>query len=176
MASKDASEDEFEDTYVYVEVSGLSDTSFLHSANGECKVLGLDSEKPVFEFGGQIFTGNYKDVLGTAVVFEEDEEKIRSGEGVEIIQSELDPEHSVQVQPLRFKCITNKKLHLFKGFLSEKGDGKDITGCAEVDLEDEEEADDDTTMEADADNADDADEKNEPDVESAVENMSVDQT
>jgi hypothetical protein len=29
----------FQETYVYVEISGLSDTNFLNSSNGECKIL-----------------------------------------------------------------------------------------------------------------------------------------
>ncbi|XP_077980762.1 general transcription factor 3C polypeptide 6-like [Glandiceps talaboti] len=88
---------------VLVELSGIIDTNFLSKERKDCKLLGVESEQPVLQIGRYAFTGEYKDTVGTAVIFEE-ETHVKSGD-----------ESSKR---LKYLCHTLKKMEMNRAFLS----------------------------------------------------------
>ncbi|GLD68829.1 calumenin-B [Lates japonicus] len=66
-------EDEWEEEeqLVVVELSGIINNDFLSKCRGTCKILDIDSEKPMMQVGQYVFAGEYEDALGTCVLFEE---------------------------------------------------------------------------------------------------------
>lgn len=91
-----------------MELSGIIDNDFLFKTDKDCKVLGLDTGKPVMQFGHYIFSGEYKDALGTLVFFEDVETK-----------KQLSAFGQPQKE-LKFKQMTNKKLVMKRAFLEPK--------------------------------------------------------
>ncbi|XP_067915490.1 general transcription factor 3C polypeptide 6 isoform X2 [Heterodontus francisci] len=107
---------EKEEQLVVVELSGIIDPDFLLRCRNECKIVGIDTEQPVMQVDRCVFAGEYEDVLGTCVIFEE--------------TSEPDPE--MEDKPsLKYKCHTAKKLLMKRTFLSEKKEGEESTGGVE---------------------------------------------
>ncbi|XP_045150545.1 general transcription factor 3C polypeptide 6 [Echinops telfairi] len=60
---------------VLVELSGIIDSDFLSKCENKCKILGIDTEKPIMQVDNYVFAGEYEDTLGTCVIFEEDGEE-----------------------------------------------------------------------------------------------------
>ncbi|XP_037624689.1 general transcription factor 3C polypeptide 6 isoform X3 [Sebastes umbrosus] len=98
---------------VVVELSGIINNDFLSKCRGTCKILDIDSEKPMMQVGQYVFAGEYEDALGTCVLFEEGPQK---GEEEE----DSGPE-------LKYKCYTRKKLMMQRIFLVEKKEGETST-------------------------------------------------
>ena len=66
------SDNEYEETYVMVELSGIVDTDYFSRPDPpNCRVWGLDSEQPVLQLDRYFFVGGYDDVVGTALLFDE---------------------------------------------------------------------------------------------------------
>ncbi|XP_067915491.1 general transcription factor 3C polypeptide 6 isoform X3 [Heterodontus francisci] len=65
---------EKEEQLVVVELSGIIDPDFLLRCRNECKIVGIDTEQPVMQVDRCVFAGEYEDVLGTCVIFEETSE------------------------------------------------------------------------------------------------------
>ncbi|XP_051889569.1 general transcription factor 3C polypeptide 6 [Pristis pectinata] len=107
---------EEEEQLVVVELSGIIDPDFLLKCRNECKIVGIDTEQPIMQVDRCVFAGEYEDVLGTCVIFEE--------------TSEPDPEVE-EKQLLKYKCHTAKKLLMKRTFLSEKKEGEESTGGIE---------------------------------------------
>ncbi|XP_018519456.1 general transcription factor 3C polypeptide 6 isoform X1 [Lates calcarifer] len=105
-------EDEWEEEeqLVVVELSGIINNDFLSKCRGTCKILDIDSEKPMMQVGQYVFAGEYEDALGTCVLFEEGPQTADSG-----------PE-------LKYMCHTVKKLMMQRIFLTEKKEGETSTG------------------------------------------------
>ncbi|KAM6960592.1 general transcription factor 3C polypeptide 6 [Aplochiton taeniatus] len=93
---------EEEEQLVVVELSGIINNDFLSKYQDTCKILDIDSQKPLMQVGRYVFAGQYEDALGTCVLFEEGQE---NGDG--------NPE-------LKYKCHTVKKLMMQRTFLTEK--------------------------------------------------------
>uniref|UniRef100_A0A3Q3FXV5 Transcription factor TFIIIC triple barrel domain-containing protein n=1 Tax=Labrus bergylta TaxID=56723 RepID=A0A3Q3FXV5_9LABR len=55
-------EDEWEEEeqLVVVELSGIIDNDFLTKTRGTCKILDIDSEKPMIQVGQYVFAGEYE--------------------------------------------------------------------------------------------------------------------
>ncbi|XP_041059410.1 general transcription factor 3C polypeptide 6 isoform X1 [Carcharodon carcharias] len=107
---------EEEEQLVVVELSGIIDPDFLLKCRNECKIVGIDTEQPIMQVDRCVFAGEYEDVLGTCVIFEE--------------TTEPDPE--LEDKPsLKYKCHTAKKLLMKRTFLSEKKEGEESTGGVE---------------------------------------------
>ncbi|XP_018519459.1 general transcription factor 3C polypeptide 6 isoform X2 [Lates calcarifer] len=104
-------EDEWEEEeqLVVVELSGIINNDFLSKCRGTCKILDIDSEKPMMQVGQYVFAGEYEDALGTCVLFEEGP------------QTDSGPE-------LKYMCHTVKKLMMQRIFLTEKKEGETSTG------------------------------------------------
>ncbi|XP_055509276.1 general transcription factor 3C polypeptide 6 isoform X2 [Leucoraja erinacea] len=65
---------EEEEQLVVVELSGIIDPDFLLKCRNECKIVGIDTEQPIMQVDRCVFAGEYEDVLGTCVIFEETSE------------------------------------------------------------------------------------------------------
>ncbi|XP_038667662.1 general transcription factor 3C polypeptide 6 isoform X2 [Scyliorhinus canicula] len=107
---------EEEEQLVVVELSGIIDPDFLLKCRNECKIVGIDTEQPVMQVDKCVFAGEYEDVLGTCVIFEET----------------CEPDSELEDKPLlKYKCHTAKKLLMKRTFLSEKKEGEESTGGVE---------------------------------------------
>ncbi|XP_007545741.1 PREDICTED: general transcription factor 3C polypeptide 6 isoform X1 [Poecilia mexicana] len=100
-------EDEWEEEeqLVVVELSGIINNDFLSKCRTTCKILDIDSERPMMQVGQYVFAGEYEDALGTCVLFEEAAPRkgqAHSGPG------------------LKYMCHTVKKLTMQRIFLTEK--------------------------------------------------------
>nr|XP_037856936.1 general transcription factor 3C polypeptide 6 isoform X2 [Chlorocebus sabaeus] len=72
---EDGEEEEEEvEQLVLVELSGIIDSDFLSKCENKCKVLGIDTERPILQVDSCVFAGEYEDTLGTCVIFEENVE------------------------------------------------------------------------------------------------------
>ncbi|XP_036376408.1 general transcription factor 3C polypeptide 6 [Megalops cyprinoides] len=103
---------EEEEQLVVVELSGIIDSDFLTKCQGKVKIVGIDTEQPIMQVGRYVFAGEYEDVLGTCVIFEEN--------------------HGSDARPqLRYRCHTVKKLMMQRTFLTEKKEGEPSSGRIE---------------------------------------------
>ncbi|XP_056242611.1 general transcription factor 3C polypeptide 6 [Seriola aureovittata] len=112
-------EDEWEEEeqLVVVELSGIINNDFLSKCRGTCKILDIDSEKPMMQVGQYVFAGEYEDALGTCVLFEEGPQKGKADSD----------------QELKYMCHTMKKLMMQRIFLTEKKEGETSTGSGDGD-------------------------------------------
>ncbi|KAM3675367.1 general transcription factor 3C polypeptide 6 isoform X1 [Ammospiza nelsoni] len=115
--SDGAEEDEVEEQLVMVELSGIIDSDFLEKCENKCKILGIETERPILQVDRYVFAGEYEDALGTCVVFEENTEQV-------------DAEGNQKVQ-LKYKCHTVKKLNMTRTLLTEKKEGEEHVGGVE---------------------------------------------
>ncbi|XP_044050702.1 general transcription factor 3C polypeptide 6 [Siniperca chuatsi] len=106
---------EEEEQLVVVEISGIINNDFLSKCRGTCKILDIDSEKPMMQVGQYVFAGEYEDALGTCVLFEEGPQKGKADSGPE----------------LKYMCHTVKKLMMQRIFLTEKKGGETSTGSGD---------------------------------------------
>ncbi|OXB73983.1 UNVERIFIED_CONTAM: hypothetical protein H355_008842 [Colinus virginianus] len=67
-------EDEVEEQLVMVELSGIIDSDFLEKCENKCKILGIETARPILQVDRYVFAGEYEDALGTCVFFEENTE------------------------------------------------------------------------------------------------------
>ncbi|XP_068794148.1 general transcription factor 3C polypeptide 6 isoform X4 [Struthio camelus] len=103
-------EEEVEEQLVMVELSGIIDSDFLEKCENKCKILGIETERPILQVDRYVFAGEYEDTLGTCVVFEEN--------------AEHDAEGNPKLQ-LKYKCHTMKKLNMTRTLLTEKKEGEE---------------------------------------------------
>ncbi|XP_068579007.1 general transcription factor 3C polypeptide 6 isoform X2 [Cebidichthys violaceus] len=110
-------EDEWEEEeqLVVVELSGIINNDFLTKCRGTCKILDIDSDKPMIQMGQYVFAGEYEEALGTCVLFEEGPPKGKADSGPE----------------LKYMCHTVKKLMMQRIFLVEKKEGATGTGSGD---------------------------------------------
>lgn len=106
---------EEEEQLVVVELSGIISNDFLSKCRGTCKILDIDSEKPMMQVGQYVFAGEYEDALGTCVLFEEGPPKGKAD----------------SVPELKYMCHTTKKLMMQRIFLVEKKEGETSTGSGD---------------------------------------------
>ncbi|XP_062981817.1 general transcription factor 3C polypeptide 6 isoform X2 [Elgaria multicarinata webbii] len=102
-----------EEQLVMVELSGIIDSDFLEKCENKCKILGIDTERPILQVDRYVFAGEYEDTLGSCIVFEEN--KDHDAEGNQKLQ-------------LKYKCHTMKKLNMTWTLLTEKKEGEENTG------------------------------------------------
>ncbi|XP_034542495.1 general transcription factor 3C polypeptide 6 isoform X2 [Notolabrus celidotus] len=106
---------EEEEQLVVVELSGIINNDFMTKCRGTCKILDIDSEKPMMQIGQYVFAGEYEDTLGTCVLFEEGPSKGKTNGGPE----------------LKYTCHTVRKLMMQRIFLTEKKECETSTGSGE---------------------------------------------
>lgn len=94
-----------EEHLVLVELTGVLDYQYFAKSDKECKVLGIETENPVLQFGNYVFKGEYKKAMGTAVIFEQ------GNEGEE--------------KNWKYKCCTDKMLEMKRVFLQPKENPSD---------------------------------------------------
>ncbi|KAM4734021.1 LOW QUALITY PROTEIN: general transcription factor 3C polypeptide 6 [Anableps anableps] len=107
-------EDEWEEEeqLVVVELSGIINNDLLSKCRTTCKILDIDSERPMMQVGQYVFAGEYEDALGTCVLFEEVSRRGR--------------ENSGSGPALKYMCHTVKKLTMQRIFLTEKMEGETL--------------------------------------------------
>ncbi|XP_034847725.1 general transcription factor 3C polypeptide 6 isoform X2 [Mirounga angustirostris] len=110
-------EEEEAEQLVLVELSGIIDSDFLSKCGNKCKILGIDTERPILQVDSYVFAGEYEDTLGTCVIFEENVEQ-------------GDAEGSSKTV-LKYKCHTMKKLSMTRTLLTEKKEGEESIGGVE---------------------------------------------
>ncbi|KFO37841.1 General transcription factor 3C polypeptide 6 [Fukomys damarensis] len=102
--------------FVLVELSGIIDSDFLAKCENKCKILGVDTERPILQLDSYVFAGEYEDTLGTCVIFEENVEHDTEGNNKTV---------------LKYKCHTMKKLSMTRTLLTEKKEGEESIGGVE---------------------------------------------
>uniref|UniRef100_A0A8D0TFL9 General transcription factor 3C polypeptide 6 n=1 Tax=Sus scrofa TaxID=9823 RepID=A0A8D0TFL9_PIG len=114
----DGDEDEEEaEQLVLVELSGIIDSDFLSKVEHKCKILGINTERPILQVDGYVFAGEYEDTLGTCVIFEENVEHVDAEGNNKTV--------------LKYKCHTMKKLSMTRTLLTEKKEGEEHKGGVE---------------------------------------------
>ncbi|XP_022047645.1 general transcription factor 3C polypeptide 6 isoform X2 [Acanthochromis polyacanthus] len=103
---------EEEEQLVVVEVSGIINNDFLSKCRGTCKILDIDSERPMMQIGQYVFAGEYEEALGTCVLFEEAPSKGIANSGPN----------------LKYMGHTAKKLTMQRIFLTEKREDETSSG------------------------------------------------
>ncbi|KAK3610561.1 hypothetical protein CHS0354_008997 [Potamilus streckersoni] len=119
MASDD-SEYEEEETHIVVELSGIMETDYLSKAK-DCKILGIDTDRPVLQLDHYIFAGEYQDTLGTCMLFEE---KSKTGD-VNTGESSTQENREKATKDLEFKLLCTKKLCMQRAFLKSRQEKKE---------------------------------------------------
>lgn len=104
---------EEEEQLVVVELSGIINNEHLSKCRSSCKILDIDSERPMMQVGQYVFAGEYEDTLGTCVLFEEVPQKGKGSDSPD----------------LKYMCHTVKKLTMQRVFLTDKKEGETSAGC-----------------------------------------------
>uniref|UniRef100_L7LZC4 Transcription factor TFIIIC triple barrel domain-containing protein n=1 Tax=Rhipicephalus pulchellus TaxID=72859 RepID=L7LZC4_RHIPC len=116
-----ADDEEDDEVYVVVELSGVIDAKVLDLADKRCSILGVETPEPVLKLGSYLFTGEYRDATGTCVLFEETE---AAGEctssASESRNSSCRQKRQKLAKELRYFGKTEKRLHMSTSFLQEK--------------------------------------------------------
>lgn len=93
-----------EEHLVLIELKGVIDNEFLYNCkSANCRLLEIDSDQPVLQIGNYTFTGQFRESMGTHVLFEELESTDKEG-----------------TKKLKYKCNTTKILQMTRVFLTEK--------------------------------------------------------
>lgn len=106
---------ECEEQLVVVELSGIINNEHLSKCRSTCKILDIDSERPMMQVGQYVFAGEYEDTLGTCVLFEEVPQKGKASDSPD----------------LKYMCHTMKKLTMQRVFLTDKKDSEMRTECSD---------------------------------------------
>ena len=104
MADGTDSEGEWEEMDLMVELKGIIDSDWSKKCGNKCKIVGLDSDTPLLQWDRYVFSGEYKDIAGTGVMFEK--KPVKTEDGVSF--------------DLKYNCHTFKKLSMVRAFLAEK--------------------------------------------------------
>lgn len=100
---------EEEEHLVVVKLQGVIDNEFLYSCDSSnCRLLGIDTDEPVLQIGNYTFLGEFKESLGTHVLFEE-----------------LESNGSSESKQLKYRYKTTKTLEMTRAFLVEKENKKE---------------------------------------------------
>lgn len=111
MADSD-SEYEEEETLIAVELHGVIDSEiFAQDSFNKFKILAIDSEHPILQVENFVFTGGYEHTMGTTVLFEEEDKKVKKCDPVFCKKPS---------RMLKYVSKTNKKLNMKRVFVSEK--------------------------------------------------------
>ncbi|PNF13921.1 hypothetical protein B7P43_G09867 [Cryptotermes secundus] len=105
-----SSSEEEEEFLVNVEFNGMLEKDILDRSPVFLKMIDVEGKNPVMQIGNQTFAGEYRDIVGTALFFEEDPVP----PGGDSVFTTI-PEHQ-----LRYVCKTRKALHMSRVFLQRK--------------------------------------------------------
>ncbi|ELW69306.1 General transcription factor 3C polypeptide 6 [Tupaia chinensis] len=114
---EDDDEEKEEKQLILVEFSGIIDSDFLSKCDNKCKILGIDTERPILQVDNYVFAGKYEGTLGTCVIFEENVEHVDAEGNNKTV--------------LKHKCHTMKKLSMIRTLLTEKKEGEESIGGVE---------------------------------------------
>ncbi|PSN33522.1 hypothetical protein C0J52_16120 [Blattella germanica] len=105
-----SSSEEEEELLVHVEFNGMLERDVLDQDPVFFKMIGVEGRRPIMQIGNQTFAGEYNDIVGTALFFEEDP----NPPGGDPVFTRT-PEHQ-----LRYACKTRKVLQMSRVFLTKK--------------------------------------------------------
>lgn len=108
MANREDSDEE-QETLVYMDFNTKIDSNCFTPEN-DFKLIGLDEEKPILQFGRQIFQGKWSDTNGTHVFLEE----TNATPQYDRTFSEIPEIH------MSYACKTDKVLHMERIFVKPK--------------------------------------------------------
>ncbi|ELW64933.1 General transcription factor 3C polypeptide 6 [Tupaia chinensis] len=111
---EDDDKEEEEEHMVLVALSVIIDSDFLSKCENKCRILGIDTERPILQVDNYVFAGEYEDSLGTCVIFEENVEHVDAEGNNKTV--------------LKYKCHTMKKLSMTRTLLTEKKEGEENIG------------------------------------------------
>eukprot|EP00128_Syssomonas_multiformis_P002962 Colp12_sorted_trinity150504_noHs@21897 len=97
--------DEYDEQIVNVEIEGVLDKEFLNACAGKYTMIGLDTPTPILKMGEAIFRGEYKESMGSCMIFKE----TKNEEGK---------------PSLKYEATSNKKLVFTRVFIEKKGQEK----------------------------------------------------
>ncbi|KAL5010951.1 hypothetical protein ScPMuIL_013256 [Solemya velum] len=118
-----SSDGEIEEMLVIVELSGIIESDFLTKTTGKCRMLGIETEKPLFELDSMVFQGEYKDTVGTSLLFEE----TKQSEAASTLRSMTLPDANAAPDKfLEHRYKVDKKLCMQRVFLAENNPAKTI--------------------------------------------------
>lgn len=100
-------ENEVQEEIVFVELNGLVDQDWSHAAGQVCKIVGIDSDEPILQLGRNVFSGEYKDSLGTKVLFERNS------------KTSAENSSNSETAVLDYAMCVNKVLQMQRVFLTE---------------------------------------------------------
>ncbi|KAL7640756.1 UNVERIFIED_CONTAM: hypothetical protein RMT77_009031 [Armadillidium vulgare] len=139
------SDDEYEEKeiLVLVDLKGIIDSDFLSQTPFErFKIIGLETDNPVLQLNNYHFTGEYDETLGTALLFQEDDESEES----DTVFS------NTPAKRLKFAYRTSKLLNMRRVFITETKEDQ-INHTEELDSPSDSTADmEDTTVNAEETN------------------------
>lgn len=114
-------EKEDDEVYVVVELTGVIDSQVMELAGKQCTILGIDTPEPVLKLGSYLFTGEYKDSIGTCVLFEECEAVTDDEAGKTNTASRVSrTRRPKELKQLKYFGKTEKRLDMKTSFLQEK--------------------------------------------------------
>ncbi|KAH3819092.1 general transcription factor 3C polypeptide 6-like [Dreissena polymorpha] len=108
--SGDEKEYEYEESTVVVEIQGLMENDFLRNV-AHAKVLGIETGKPLLQLDDYTFTGEFQDMLCSAMLFEE-------------ISRPKDPDNITASTKLELCGTANKKWAVKRVFLKHNKEGQ----------------------------------------------------
>ena len=123
------SEYEEEETMILIELHGVIDSEiFTRDRFEKFAILGIDTEKPILQVENFVFTGEYEDTMGTALILEEDDKKVKK----------CDPVFCKKPpKKLNYVCKSNKNLIMKRVFVTQKSDELKTVSKEALDTESE---------------------------------------
>ncbi|XP_033745979.1 general transcription factor 3C polypeptide 6-like [Pecten maximus] len=110
---------EEEETTVVVELSGILESDFISQCDGDCKVLGINTDNPLLQLDRYTFSGEYADTTGTNLIFTQ-------GDAIDEEPSHFHETADKPTKNLEYLCKVDKKLNMSRVFVSRThGDEED---------------------------------------------------
>ncbi|XP_069101206.1 general transcription factor 3C polypeptide 6-like [Argopecten irradians] len=106
-----AGEWEEEESTVVVELSGILESDFISECGGDCKVLGINTDRPLLQLDRYTFSGEYADTMGTNLIFTQ-------GDVVTHGPTKFHEMADNPTKNLEFLCKVDKKLNMSRVFVS----------------------------------------------------------
>jgi len=116
MARMNSTEEyeEEEETLVMAELQGIMETDYLAQIT-QAKILGIATDKPLLQLDDYTFSGQFQDIIGTSMFFEELPAEEYDDENTEDLEEASEEKKPKQ---LEFRCKTNKKLCFERIFIN----------------------------------------------------------
>ena len=102
-----------DESLLIVELAGIIEEDWIDRIGTQCRIVGIDTDAPLLQLDRYVFVGEYKDVDGTAIIFEPSPNANANG------ASPPDSADRTDTAPcLRYHCHTAKRLCMKRTFLN----------------------------------------------------------